>query len=144
MGKVVAIDWAVVRTEFILSAIQLKDLAARHGLKPATVRKRASREDWTGARHAMSLEVTRRAGESIESRRVGEIETYCREDLALAISIRSMARDLLKNIDSPAKLREVALTVALAQKIGRLALGAATDNSTVTTMTLPATVDDFI
>ena len=39
-------DWESIRAEFELSDISLKDLAEKHGIKPATLRSRKNREKW--------------------------------------------------------------------------------------------------
>ncbi len=41
-------DWDVIRQEYLDNhdTIQLKDLAKKHGVKPATLRSRKNREDW--------------------------------------------------------------------------------------------------
>ena len=39
-------DWESIRAEFELSDISLKDLAEKHGIKPATLRSRKNRENW--------------------------------------------------------------------------------------------------
>ena len=39
-------DWESIRAEFELSGISLKDLAEKHGIKPATLRSRKNREKW--------------------------------------------------------------------------------------------------
>ena len=36
-------DWESIRAEFELSDISLKDLAEKHGIKPATLRSRKNR-----------------------------------------------------------------------------------------------------
>ena len=39
-------DWESIRAEFEISDISLKDLAEKHGIKPATLRSRKNREKW--------------------------------------------------------------------------------------------------
>jgi len=39
-------DWESIRAEFELSDVSLKDLAEKHGIKPATLRSRKNREKW--------------------------------------------------------------------------------------------------
>lgn len=39
-------EWESIRAEFELSDISLKDLAEKHGIKPATLRSRKNREKW--------------------------------------------------------------------------------------------------
>lgn len=39
-------DWESIRAEFEMTDISLKDLAEKHGIKPATLRSRKNREKW--------------------------------------------------------------------------------------------------
>lgn len=40
-------NWEAIRIEFEETDITIKDLAEKHGIKPATLRSRKSRENWT-------------------------------------------------------------------------------------------------
>ena len=51
---------------------------------------------------------------------------------------------MMARVNFPADLRALASAVDTAQKIGRLALGASTENATVSTRELPASVDEFV
>jgi hypothetical protein len=51
---------------------------------------------------------------------------------------------LLATVATAAELKALSGTFDVAQKISRLALGASTENSTVTTKELPASVDEFV
>jgi DNA-binding MurR/RpiR family transcriptional regulator len=139
-----ATDWAALKTEFVNSAMTYRELAERHGLKEPTVRKRAQRESWGDSRHALSQFVTTSATEQITENRVDELTKFNAEDLATAKAIRNKAIAMMEIVESPSDLRALAGAVDVAQKVGRLALGASTENSAVTTKELPATVDDFV
>lgn len=139
-----ATDWAALKVEYVNSALSYGELAARHGLKAGTVRQRANRELWTDARNAASQFVTGKATEQITENRVDELIKFNLEDLATAKAIRNKAIAMMELVESPSDLRALAGAVDVAQKVGRLALGASTENSAVTTKELPSTVDDFV
>lgn len=123
-----ATDWAALKTEFVNSAMTYRELAERHGLKEPTVRKRGQREDWPEARRVLSQFVTSSASEQIAENRVDELTKFNEEDLATAKAIRAKAAAMMDLIDSPSDLRALAGAIDVAQKVGRLALGASTEN----------------
>ena len=51
---------------------------------------------------------------------------------------------MLDNAEHPSDVKSIAAAVDTASKVARLALGVATENATITTKELPATVDDFV
>ena len=139
-----ATDWAALKVEYVNSALSYGELAERHGLKAGTVRQRANREGWNDARNAVSQFVTVAATEQITENRVDELTKFNAEDLATAKAIRNKAIAMMDMVESPSDLRALAGAVDVAQKVGRLALGASTENSAVTTKELPSTVDDYV
>lgn len=106
--------------------------------------RRAAKEGWEAERKQKSAEVSRVAGDSLTVTRIDELAQFNAADLEMARAIRSKAQTMLDEAASPADLRALASAVDTAQKVGRLALGASTENSTVTTRELPASVDDFV
>ena len=139
-----ATDWAAIRVEYVNSALQYKDLAERHGLKEGTVRQRANREKWNDERDALSRAVTETATERLTVTRANELAKFNEDDLRVARAIRAKAASLLANAQTPQEVRALASAFGDAQKIGRLALGAETENSVVSTRELPVSVDEFI
>lgn len=109
--------------------MQYKELADRHGLKEATVRKRANREGWQAERHALSRSVTEKATATLTTDRVSELEKFNADDLRIARAIREKAERMMASAETPADLRALAGAVDVAQKVGRLALGATTGNT---------------
>lgn len=65
-------------------------------------------------------------------------------DLKSAQALRDKANELMQSVTTPNELKALSGTFDIAQKIGRLALGASTENSTVTSKELPASVDEFV
>ena len=139
-----AIDWPALKVEYVNSAMGYRELAEKYGIKEATVRKRVSREGWNEARHTASQFVTTLATEQITENRVDELIKFNKEDLETAKAIRTKAIAMMDLIESPSDLRALAGAVDVAQKVGRLALGASTENNSHAHKGLPATVDDFV
>ena len=139
-----ATDWQAIKLEYINSPLSLKEIAEKHDLKDATVRQRAHREDWEQERHALSQSVTQAAQEQFSNDRISQLAQFNEDDLRMARALRAKAASMLRNLETPSELRAVASATDLAQKIGRLALGAETENSMVTSRELPASVDEFI
>ena len=137
-----ATDWAALKVEYVNSALTYGELAERHGLKAGTVRQRANREGWNDSRNAVSQFVTKVATEQITENRVDELIKFNAEDLATAKAIRNKAIAMMDGIESPSDLRALAGAVDVAQKVGRLALGASTENSAQTHRELPTLEDD--
>lgn len=125
-----ATDWPALRQEWVSHpAMQLKELAAKHGLSAATVRARANRENWQRERNAMQREATQRATEAVVTTRAQQLARFNEDDLRVARAIRAKAAQMLGTAKGAAELRALASTLAEAQKIGRLALGATTENT---------------
>ena len=139
-----ATDWTALRVEYVNSVLQYKELADKHGMKEGTVRQRANREDWAKERNAVSRAVTQKAEAALSEDRVVALAQFNADDLAIAREIRSRAQAMMSDELRPNDLRALAGAVESAQKVGRLALGAATENTTVTTKELPASVDEFV
>ncbi len=139
-----ATDWAALRVEYVNGSMQYKELADKHGIKEGTVRQRANREGWADERNALSRDVTQKATALLTDSRTGQLARFNAEDLEMAQAIRGKAAAMLKKAKTPHDVKALAGAIDTAQKVGRLALGAATENHTVTTRELPASVDEFV
>lgn len=139
-----ATDWAALRIEYINTPVTMQELADRNGLKLSTVTVRASREKWSEERSKASQKVAEVANSDIASRRAEELSKFNEEDLELAKKIRIKAACMLEETTSPADLKALSGAIDTAQKVGRLALGANTESSVVSTRQLPASIDDFV
>jgi hypothetical protein len=124
-----ATDWKALRVEYVNGAMTYKELAAKHGLKDATVRQRGHREGWEAERHAVSQAVTQAAQERLTETRSAQLTRFNEDDLRVARAIRARAASMLATAKHPADLRALASAMDTAQKIGRLALGATTHNT---------------
>lgn len=135
-----ATDWAALRVEYVNGSMDYHELAKAHGLKHATVRQRANREKWQEARHTLSQAVTHAAQAKLTEDRTDELTKFNEDDLKMARAIRAKAARLMGNDLSAQELRALAGAVDVAQKVGRLALGASTENSAISTNDVQITV----
>jgi hypothetical protein len=141
MPRRTSTDWAAIRFEYVSSSVTYADLAARHGLKDATVRQRGRRDKWDDQRHATARYVTDSAHADVTSGRIDALRAFNSDDLAFARRIRQRLQQMLDDgtaVDeatgepvrlSPRDLNAIAKAAESAQKIGRLALGVSTENT---------------
>lgn len=139
-----ATDWTALRVEYVTTSITLRELADRHAIKAAGVMRRAAKEGWEAERKQESAKVSSQAIAASTPERAEELAKFNEDDLRMARAIRDKAASMMDSDLSPNDLRALAGAVDTAQKVGRLALGASTENSSVTTKSLPAGVDEFI
>ena len=139
-----ATDWAALKTEYVHGTATMRELAEQKGIKAAGLMRRAAKEGWDAERKQKSAQVSRAAGESLTGTRVDELAKFNADDLKMARAIRAKAAQMMVKANTPADLRALAGAVDTAQKVGRLALGASTENSMVTTKELPSSVDEFV
>ncbi len=137
------IDWLAIQTEFI-TGIEYAELSEKHKVKEATIRQRAKRGDWSQQRHSASQAVTEKAIDSIIDIKADLLAKLNETDLSAAQSLRDKANELMQSVTTANELKALSGTFDIAQKISRLALGASTENSTVTNKELPASVDEFV
>lgn len=141
-----ATDWPALRIEYINGSMQYKELAEKHKLKEGTVRQRANREDWPKERNALSRAVTKIANVSLGNERAERLAKFNDQDAKIAEALKAKAAKLLgrDNLD-PVGLSALSRVFDTAQKMGLLALGAATANTTVSTRTMePLKDEDFL
>lgn len=129
-------DWDVLRLQFVYQNATLANLAKAHGLKVDTVNKRAQREGWHDERAQADQTAYADAAAKAAKDRVKELTAFNNADLNIARGLRSRVEKRLTEKDEggnpkviqPAELRQLAMVAETAQRIGRLALGASTDN----------------
>jgi hypothetical protein len=137
------VDWLAVQSEYI-SGVEYAELSEKYNVKEATIRQRAKRGDWSQQRHNASLAVTEMAVTSMIEEKAALLIKLNETDLSAADSLREKAATLLAEATTANELKALSGVYDIAQKISRLALGASTENSTVTTKELPASVDEFV
>ncbi len=124
-------DYTPIRAEYISGTMSLADLASRHDVSVRSLEYRCAKEGWAAAREKFAQEVTARAEELVLQRNAQELAKFNDDDLRVAKSLRAKAARMLGGELTPVELRAVAASFDVAQRIGRLALGASTDNQTV-------------
>ena len=81
-------DWESIRAEFELSDISLKDLAEKHGIKPATLRSRKNRDKWQ--KRGSPDDATQRATQRNEN-------ATQRKNVATKKKVAPKAKEILEN-----------------------------------------------
>jgi transposase-like protein len=138
-----SVDWEAIETEYV-SGAEYSELAQKYNVKEATIRQRAKRGDWSQTRHEVAKAVTEKVKETVIVTKAASLTELKEIDLTAAQSLRDKAALMMAEVSTPNELKALAGTLDIAQKISRLALGASTENSNVTTKELPASVDDFV
>lgn len=142
------IDWDKIRLEFITSDLTLIVLADKHNVSMSSIRTHAAKEKWTDQREA---HLSKAADMSIEKdleRRANQLAEFDTQSIEMAKELFLQAKyhfdtaKKAKKAIATAPLASLSGTVEKAQKIGRLALGAETENSKLSgliqTKNLPA------
>lgn len=135
---VTAPNWESIGLEFMHGTMSAAELAKRHGLPDATVQKRAVRGRWVDERRRLSYAVSEQAHAVQAETRVDDLAAFNAQDLQVAKALRSLVAKRIQRaqqpnapLPTPAELNALASTADRAQKIGRLALGVATENTGV-------------
>jgi hypothetical protein len=128
------IDWNKIRLAYVHSTKSFTAIAAEFGVTAAAAAKRCEREGWVRLRREAADALAMQAEQEIERRRLVELTKWNEDDLRMASALRArVARQLAAAKDAtdigPAQLRQLAGVVESAQRVGRLALGATTENS---------------
>ena len=139
-----AADWTAIKLEYVNGHMSQRDLAEKHKINAAGLMKRAAKEGWEADRQHRSAEISRASQAIITEDRKSQLIKFNEDDLRMAKAIRAKAATMLKTLESPSELSAVSRAAELAQRIGRLALGAETENSIVTSRELPASIDEFV
>ena len=133
-----ATDWEKLRAEYVNGCMTFAELADTNGLKPATVRQRATREGWNDERHTLSRAVTQASQERMTTVRVDELAKSNEDNIKLVRAVRSQIAKHFTSAQGnaatiqPAELDVLMRAVERAQKVERLALGASTENNQLT------------
>lgn len=141
-----ATDWAALKLQYVHGAETLREIADKHNIKAAGVMRRAAKEGWDAARKQESAKVSTVAHAALGDERATRLAKFNEQDAKIAEAIKSKAARMLQGLKDGDDKTLANLTKIFdgAQKIGLLALGAATENLSVTKKELPASVDDFV
>lgn len=70
-------DWNAIRNEYVTTQISLRDLAQKHGVSFATLRRRSEKEKWVDQRkeheHEVSIKVAQKTAEAAVCAQVDRI-----------------------------------------------------------------------
>ena len=123
-------DWGKLQAEYITGIMSLRDLADSHSIKAAGVMARAAKEGWDDLRKQHQAKISTAAIKSAEIDKTEELRLFNQQCLDAARLIRQKSWELLgAGGNSPQDIRALASAMESAQKMGRLALGATTDNA---------------
>ncbi len=141
-----ATDWAALKLQYVHGAETLREIADKHNIKAAGVMRRAAKEGWDAARKQESAKVSTVAHAALGDERATRLAKFNEQDAKIAEALKANAARILNGADVDDKvLANLTRIFDGAQKIGLLALGAATANTTVSTRTLePLTDTDFL
>lgn len=137
-----ATDWAALRLEYTHSTITLRELAEKHGINSAGVMRRAAKEGWEAERKQESAKVSKAASEVLGEDRAARLAKFNDHDAKISEALKGRAAKMLNANITAAELSALSRVFDTAQKMGLLALGAATANTTVSTRTLEPVPDD--
>lgn len=127
------IDWVSVMQDYITTDVSLRDVAATLGCNVHAVERRSALDGWSAARDKFRAQVGRRAQELQVETRAHKLKDWNDNDLKIAKAIRGQTIRAF-NLAAQAgtadinTLRNMASVIESTQRIGRLALGATTDN----------------
>ena len=140
-----ATDWAALKLQYVHGAETLREIADKHNIKAAGVMRRAAKEGWDAARKQESAKVSTVAHAALGDERATRLAKFNEQDAKIAEALKAKAVRLLNGPDLDDRvLANLTRIFDGAQKIGLLALGAATENHNVTTKQLPTSIDEFI
>jgi len=131
-------DWDAVRLVYVNTALSYAKVAEQFDLSESAVEKRGERDGWAEQRRNLSEEVGQKAQEAITEQRVKDLEEFNANDLRVAKALRAQVAGAIQAVqDGKRKLsaqdvRALAGAAEVAQRMGRLALGANTDSHTHT------------
>lgn len=122
-------DWLAVKLEYINSSKSIRQLAQEFGVGESAAKRRSTKEGWDSERKKQNQKVTEVAQKVTTVTRAQELAKFNEDDVRVAKAIRVKAAAMMQQATSPQEIRALALAFDTAQKIGRLALGATTDNT---------------
>ena len=124
-------DWSSIRTEYVHGTDTMRELAAKRGIKAAGLMRRAATEGWDSERKRVSAEVSKAASITLQSDRASLLAKFNEDDLKVASALKSKAAQMLKTVETPQDMRALSAVFEVAQRVGRLAIGAETAISVV-------------
>lgn len=149
-------DWDSARLKYVTTKISFAALSKLFGIPEGSLMKHASREEWKKERADYAANLSKVVKEETTSDKVKVLKEWNEDTIVEAKRLREAARRQFmrklangewrfnKNISSSAITAAATANVS-ADKLVRLALGVATDNTNPNAKSeLPASVDDFV
>lgn len=127
-----ATDWTALKLEYVHGTDTMRSLADKHKIKAAGVMARAVKEGWDVARKQEQAKASTIANASLGDLRAIQLAEFNEADLKMAKNLRAMVTKQIQKSQGdlePAQIRALAGAASEAQRIGRLALGAETENT---------------
>jgi hypothetical protein len=138
MNKSPGIDWVAAMQEYVTTDATLRDIAAKFRCHRKGVERRSVLDGWGAARERFRDSVGRRAQELQVETRAHKLKDWNDADLNIAKAIRGQtAKEFNRQVKEAVEkgqtldfntLRNISSVIESTQRIGRLALGATTDN----------------
>ena len=128
-GKIMATDWLALKIAYVNTPVTMRELAEAHGIKMAGIMSRSAREGWDSQRKTAQAKAIATASIILGNKRAELLEKLNLDDLDAANAIKVKARQMLEIIETPNDLRALSASLAVAQKISRLALGVETSKT---------------
>jgi hypothetical protein len=132
------IDWGATMLEYVTTDVSLRDVAAKLGCNIHAVERRSALDGWSAARDKFRAQVGHRAQALQVETRAHKLKDWNDADLNIAKAIRGQtAKEFNRQVKEAVEkgqtldfntLRNISSVIESTQRIGRLALGATTDN----------------
>ena len=117
-------DWELVKTAYVTSNKDMPEIASDFKLVYEVVKRHAAKERWTEQRRLWRVTTTKQASEKRSSEMATDIAQFDSDSLKLARAGYSL---IAEDIRSKKPSKDIAVALATFQKVGKLALGEATD-----------------
>jgi hypothetical protein len=134
-GKVKSLDWVAIKHAFVAGTMSPAEHAATFGVLNDTMRQRVARGGWIEARRELSRSVAAVAQAKLIKTKAQELSEFNDADARMSRALRGVAARMLTDASKPGahkltatEARTIASLAESAQKIGRIALGATTEN----------------
>ncbi len=128
-------NWERIRFDFINGVGDAAFYAAKHKVSIHALRKRVTKFAWMEDRRKEATKVVLASQEVATKTRGQELAEFDKQDTSLSRALRGLAAGMIGEARkpgakrlSPTEARTIASLIESAQKIGRIALGATTEN----------------
>lgn len=131
--------WTQIKSDYVIMGMTARALVekyAEHGLAQTTIERRAERHKWGAERRRHQADAENKIIEEMGRVRVQELIKFNTDDLKIAKALRARVVRRLTDAEKEggqalgtSELRQLASVCETAQKMGRLALGATTQNN---------------